>query len=61
MKLKTILSTVLVAFFSAIITLFVYSNFIGGSNQKLSDQRNGQVARTAPVSINFHAGTGRTC
>ena len=51
MKLKTILSTVLVAFFSAIITLFVYSSFIGGSNQKSSDQRNGQVVRTAPLVL----------
>jgi serine protease Do len=51
MKLKTILSTVLVAFFSAIITLFVYSSFIDGPTQKLSHQSNRQIKRTAPLVL----------
>jgi serine protease Do len=51
MKIKTILSTVIIAFVSAIITLFVYTNYIESAGQTPNNQKNGSTVRTGPVVL----------
>ena len=51
MKIKSIITTVLITVFGAVITLFIYTRLIDRPDQNLIDQDNGSINRTPPVTL----------
>ena len=51
MKIKSIITTVLITVFGAVITLFIYTRLIDRPDQNLIDQDNGSIDRTPPVTL----------